>query len=183
MPRIIDHEARRHQIFEDSIALFSEHGFAGLGMRQLATSLTVSTGTLYHYFPNKSALFEGMLRYFATDHVATAISQVEAAEDVDMRLALIRSFIASRVDRIRQVLMVAIDYRREMGEEGEPLVREVLTVYQDAIAETLTGGDRVRAASMVSYVIGVLVHSGLFGTDLQIEAMLLPIEQLAKTPA
>ena len=79
--------------------------------------------------------------------------------------------------------MVAIDYRREKGEEGEPLVREVLTVYQDAIAETLTGGDRVRAASMVSYVIGVLVHSGLFGTDLQIEAMLLPIEQLAKTPA
>ncbi len=183
MPRIIDHQARRHQIFEDSLALFSQHGFAGLGMRQLATSLTVSTGTLYHYFPNKIALFEGMLRYFATDHVATAVSVVEAIEDMDTRLALIRSFIASRVERIRQVLMVAIDYRREMGEEGEPLVREVLTVYQDAIAETLTDGDRVRAASVVSYIIGVLVHSGLFHTDLEVETMLLPIEHMVKTPA
>jgi len=183
MPRIIDHDARRLQIFEGSIELFSQHGFAGLGMRQLATSLDVSTGTLYHYFPNKIALFEGMLRHFATDDVAMAISVVGAIEDPDRRLALVRSFIASQLDRIRQVLLVAIDYRRAMGEAGEPLVREVLTVYQDAIADQLTNGDKMRAASVVSFIIGILVHTGLFQTDADVHGLLLPMDQLVKTPA
>jgi AcrR family transcriptional regulator len=180
MPRIIDHQARRRQIFEGSIELFSQHGFAGLGMRQLAHSLDVSTGTLYHYFPNKIALFEGMLRHFATDDVAMAISVVRAIDDVDQRFALIRRFIASQFDRIRQVLLVAIDYRREMGEEGEALVREVLTVYQDAIADQLTNGDKARAASVVSFVIGVLVHTGLFHPSGNVETLLLPMDRLAK---
>ena len=65
MPKIIDHEARRRQVFEGSLDLFSNHGYSGLGMRQLA-ALGVSTGSLYHYFPNKSSLFEGMLRHLAT---------------------------------------------------------------------------------------------------------------------
>ncbi len=181
MPRIIDHDARREQIFEGSIELFSQHGFAGLGMRQLATSLDVSTGTLYHYFPNKIALFEGMLRHFATDDVAMAISVVGAIEDVDMRLALIRGFIARQLDRIRQVLLVAIDYRREMGEEGEPLVREVLTVYQDAVADQLTNGDKDCAVAVVSFIVGVLVHTGLFPPEGDVEKMLLPMDQLVKT--
>ena len=81
MPRIIDHDARRAQIFEDSVALFSAHGFAGLGMRQLARELGVSTGTLYHYFPNKLLLFEGMMRYLATDHVVLAVSSIADLDD------------------------------------------------------------------------------------------------------
>jgi AcrR family transcriptional regulator len=161
MPRIIDHDARRRQILNDSLILFSEQGYSGLGMRHLAKSLGVSTGTLYHYFPNKPALFEAMLRHLAADNVAEAIGQVDPSMSLETRLAIFQAFIEGHVGHIRQVLWVAIDYRRTTGEEAAPLIVEVLSVYNGAIAAQLTDGDMDRAEALLSYVFGVLVHTGL----------------------
>ncbi len=161
MPRIIDHDARRRQLLEDSLTLFSTQSYAGLGMRQLAKSLGVSTGTLYHYFPNKPLLFQAMLRYLAQDNVAKALGQIQPSMEVEVRLAVVQSFIEQQADRIRKVLWVAIDYRRTAGEEAEPLIGEVLGVYRQAIADQLTDGDLKQADLVLNYVIGVLVDTGL----------------------
>ena len=161
MPRIIDHDARRRQILEDSLSLFSTQSYAGLGMRQLAKSLGVSTGTLYHYFPNKPALFEAMLRYLARDNVAAALGQIQPSMEVDVRLAIVQTYIEQQADRIRKVLWVAIDYRRTAGKDAEPLIGEVLGVYRQALADQLTDGDLKQADVVLNYVIGVLVESGL----------------------
>ena len=161
MPRIIDHDARRRQILEDSLTLFSTQSYAGLGMRQLAKSLGVSTGTLYHYFPNKPLLFQAMLRYLAQDNVAKALGQIQPSMDVEVRLAVVQAFIEQQADRIRKVLWVAIDYRRTAGKEAEPLIGEVLGVYREALAEQLTDGDLKQADLVLNYVIGVLVDTGL----------------------
>ncbi len=179
MPKIIDHEARRREIFEGSLALFSQHGFSGLGMRQLAAALGVSTGSLYHYFPNKSDLFEGMLRHLATGHVAQAIEAIGSLDEPKLRLEAVRAFIVSQADRIRAVLWVAIDYRRAMGEAGEALVSDVFGVYEAGIAEYLTEGDRERARAMLSYVMGALVHSGLAASPADIEGTLKAVDKLA----
>ena len=137
MPRIIDHDARRRQILEDSLGLFSTESYAGLGMRHLAKSLGVSTGTLYHYFPNKPRLFEAMLRYLAQDNVTKAIGQLDRTMSPAIRLEIVQSFMELQADRIRRVLWVAIDYRRTAGESAEPLIKEVLDVYRYALAEQL----------------------------------------------
>ena len=161
MPRIIDHDARRRQILEDSLGLFSNQSYAGLGMRHLAKSLGVSTGTLYHYFPNKPLLFEAMLRYLARDNVAKALKRLEPSMEPDARLIVVEAFIESQADRIRRVLWVAIDYRRTAGPAAEPLINEVLGVYRQAIADQLTYGDLSKADVILNYVIGVLVHTGI----------------------
>ena len=161
MPRIIDHDARRRQILEDSLGLFSTQSYAGLGMPHLAKSLGVSTGTLYHYFPNKPLLFEAMLRHLAKDNVATAIGQLDPLMNREMRLAVVQAFMEAQSDRIRRVLWVAIDYRRTAGEAAEPLINEVLSVYRQALADHLAGGDLAKADLLLNYVIGVLVRSGL----------------------
>jgi len=161
MPRIIDHDARRRQILNDSLGMFSEQGYSGLGMRHLAKSLGVSTGTLYHYFPNKPSLFEAMLRHLSADNVAEAIGQIEASMSLDVRLAIVQAFIEQEADHIRQVLWVAIDFRRTAGEEADSLIVEVLNVYKQALASQLTEGDMGRAEALLSYVLGVLVHTGL----------------------
>ena len=161
MPRIIDHDARRRQILEDSLGLFSTESYAGLGMRHLAKSLGVSTGTLYHYFPNKPLLFEAMLRHLAQDNVAKAIGQLDPAMSSETRLEVVQAFMELQADRIRRVLWVAIDYRRTAGESAEPLINEVLDVYRQALSDHLADGDLAKADLLLNYVIGVLVHSGL----------------------
>jgi len=57
MPKIIDHETHRKALAARAAALFSKHGYAGLGMRKIAEELGVSKSALYHYFPSKKALF------------------------------------------------------------------------------------------------------------------------------
>ena len=58
MPKIVDVEQYRKELLLKSAELFAEKGYANMTTRELAQGLGVSTGTLYHYFPSKAALFE-----------------------------------------------------------------------------------------------------------------------------
>ena len=130
-------------------------------MRHLATSLGVTTGMLYHYFPNKPALFEAMLRHLAEDNVVQAIGQLEESMSLSRRISVVQAFIENQADHIRQVVWVTIDYQRTTGEEATPLIAEVLGVYKSALAAQLTDGNMDRAEALFSYILGVLVLSGL----------------------
>ncbi|TYC72264.1 TetR/AcrR family transcriptional regulator [Stappia sp. BW2] len=57
MPKQIDHEAYRLELARKAAPLFSELGYSGLGMRQVAEALGLSKSALYHYFPTKKSLF------------------------------------------------------------------------------------------------------------------------------
>ena len=58
MPKIVDHEQYRKELLGKCFDLFAQKGYGSITMRQIAQGLGVSTGTLYHYFPSKQALFE-----------------------------------------------------------------------------------------------------------------------------
>jgi AcrR family transcriptional regulator len=57
MPKVVDHDQYRRTLLQQSLDLFAENGYSSITMRQLAEGLGVSTGTLYHYFPNKENMF------------------------------------------------------------------------------------------------------------------------------
>jgi AcrR family transcriptional regulator len=44
-------------IFREAIPLFSQSGFSGVSMRQVANAVGVSIATLYHHFPDKQTLY------------------------------------------------------------------------------------------------------------------------------
>ncbi len=58
MPKIVDAQQYRQELLSKCFDLFAEKGYANVTTRQIAKELEVSTGTLYHYFPNKQVLFE-----------------------------------------------------------------------------------------------------------------------------
>jgi AcrR family transcriptional regulator len=60
-----DHQALRSELLERASSEFAARGFGRVSMRSLATSLGVTTGTLYHYFPGKQELFEQMAESIA----------------------------------------------------------------------------------------------------------------------
>jgi AcrR family transcriptional regulator len=49
-------EERRKQILDAACRVFSEKGFAGASMRDIAREVGVTEGLLYHYFENKEQL-------------------------------------------------------------------------------------------------------------------------------
>ena len=61
MPRAVDHEATRRRLLTVAAEVFAARGYAATGMRDLAAAAGVSTGSLYHYFPDKRALCERLV--------------------------------------------------------------------------------------------------------------------------
>jgi AcrR family transcriptional regulator len=54
-------QARREQIIEAAIALFAQQGFDGTSTRQIAHSIGITEGLIFHYFPTKADLLSAVL--------------------------------------------------------------------------------------------------------------------------
>jgi AcrR family transcriptional regulator len=51
----------REQILEAALQLFSTRGFAATSVRDIATTARLSTGNVYHHFPDKETIFQSLL--------------------------------------------------------------------------------------------------------------------------
>lgn len=59
-------ERSRAQILAAALRLFSSQGYRGTSMREIAQAARISTGNVYHQFPDKESLFRTLLeQYFA----------------------------------------------------------------------------------------------------------------------
>ena len=52
---------RREQIIEAAITLFAQQGFDGTSTRQIAGSIGITEGLIFHYFPTKADLLNAVL--------------------------------------------------------------------------------------------------------------------------
>jgi AcrR family transcriptional regulator len=63
MVRTVDpelHRRRRTHIIESAVVLFATKGFAATTTADICRAAGVSTGSLFHYFPSKQAVFHGV---------------------------------------------------------------------------------------------------------------------------
>lgn len=54
-------QARREQIIEAAITLFAQRGFDGTSTKQIANSIGITEGLIFHYFPTKADLLNAVL--------------------------------------------------------------------------------------------------------------------------
>lgn len=85
MPKIVDHEQYRKELLHKSFDLFAEKGYA-ITMRQIAQGLNVSTGTLYHYFPSKEALFEQLVIALAEQDIMRVTDELKHTTTIAERI-------------------------------------------------------------------------------------------------
>jgi AcrR family transcriptional regulator len=153
MPRVVDPEKQRDAIFAAALEGFARAGYAGLSMRDLAAALQVSTGALYHYFPNKSKLFEGLLTWMARRHVERLLSLLAQDTSAD-RVALLARFVEQEGAELGQALLLALDHIRAKA-QGDEATRGALQVYEGEIAAQL-GVDSDTARTVLALVLGLL---------------------------
>lgn len=160
MPKIVDHAHMREGLVEGCVRLFGERGYASLTMREVAAQLGVSTGTLYHYFPGKDALFEAVVRAVAQQDLGAAALLADVPPGPRARLAALLAHVEAHEDRFARQLLVLLEVRRFHGEAEGPLavVRESAAAYVAAIDLFLGTGD-LRVARLVFVAInGLLVQ-------------------------
>jgi AcrR family transcriptional regulator len=61
---------RRNEILARSAQLFAERGVAATTVREIADAVGMLSGSLYHHFPSKDAIVEGVVREYLDDLLA-----------------------------------------------------------------------------------------------------------------
>ena len=73
MPKIVDHDAYRNELLQKYFDDFAQRGYNDVTMREIAQSLGVSTGSLYHYFPTKNSILESMMQLASRRDISGAV--------------------------------------------------------------------------------------------------------------
>ncbi|HEX3068732.1 MAG TPA: TetR/AcrR family transcriptional regulator [Thermoanaerobaculia bacterium] len=64
MQRVEKSERSRRQVLDAALQLFSHQGFRATTVREISESAGVSTGNVYHHFPDKESIFRSLLDEF-----------------------------------------------------------------------------------------------------------------------
>lgn len=70
----------RSRILDAAGRLFHQHGYAATGVATILQEAGVNSGSLYHFFPSKEALLEGVLDGYLERLYPEIMQPVEAAE-------------------------------------------------------------------------------------------------------
>ena len=62
MPRLVDHDARKRELLDASLALVAAEGIEAATLRRLARAADCTTGAITYYFEGRDALLVAMLR-------------------------------------------------------------------------------------------------------------------------
>jgi AcrR family transcriptional regulator len=160
MPKIVDHEQYRKSLVFKSFDLFAEKGYA-ITMRQIAQGLGVSTGTLYHYFPSKEALFEQLVIALSERDLSIASDQIKPANTLAERIAAGFEYVEQNKAYLFKQMMVWMDFCQHQNRAGKATysasLEQVEAKVMTAIAELLGIEDPDLLMFISSLVDGLIV--------------------------
>jgi AcrR family transcriptional regulator len=129
----------RESLLSTAVGMFSEKGYSGTSIRDIAKVHGVSLSNIYYHFGNKDGLWREILKrsvLMLPERLRTAAA---AAETPKARLeALIRAHLTTAVEYRRELLML-LSHRaqlaEDLGNETAELQREVLDIYSGVLNE------------------------------------------------
>jgi len=161
MPKIVDHDQYRKVLLSQCFDLFATKGYGSVTMRQIAHSLGVSTGTLYHYFPSKAALFEQMIEALSQEDILLATTEVERVTTLANRLEVLGQFLAQHEERLVQQICIWVDFCQYQDREElrrSQFFQRINQRYEQTIADLLGITDPELAWFILTSIDGILLE-------------------------
>jgi AcrR family transcriptional regulator len=163
MPKIVDRDRYRKELLLKSFDLFAEKGYGSITMRQLAQGLGVSTGTLYHYFPSKEALFLQLVEELDRQDVLNFLSEAGNPSTLAERIETMFKFVAKNEGNFRKQVLLWVEFYQQ--EKAEWSARKTFQNSWDRttqeIADYLQIPDKAIADFVLNYLYGLLMR-GIF---------------------
>jgi AcrR family transcriptional regulator len=161
MPKIVDHEQYRKELLSKCFSLFAEVGYSAMTMRQLSLKLGVSTGTLYHYFPNKEALFEQLIRQMTVQDVQKFMGEAQQHTTLTEKMAAVLDFIENHEDYfLKQTLLWVEFYQHQSRQQGyrTQVFQEVWKENEKLIMDAVGIQDKSLLSVLGCFIDGMLLH-------------------------
>ncbi|WP_043456168.1 TetR/AcrR family transcriptional regulator [Gordonia polyisoprenivorans] len=133
-----------------ALAAFAEHGYHGTSVREIAARAGLSVPGLYHHYPSKQSLLQGLLERTMTDLLARSEQAIREAGPEPVR----------RFDAVVESLLRFHMYRREQAFVGSTEIRSLDDSYKPTYI-----GHRDRQQHMVDEIVFAGVEAGDFETE------------------
>ncbi|MBD2432869.1 MULTISPECIES: TetR/AcrR family transcriptional regulator [Fischerella] len=167
MPKIVDHEQYRKQLLMKSFDLFAQKGYAAITMREIAKELGVSTGTLYHYFPNKEALFLQLVEEQTRQDILNFLAEAGDAKNLAERIKALMNFVAKNEDYFSKQALLGFDFYQQQGRDeilNNPTIKKAWEDTKQALADYLEIKDQAIINFIYCFLNG-LISSRMFEGD------------------
>ena len=132
-----------------ALEAFVEHGYHGTSVREIASRAGLSVPGLYHHYPSKQSLLQGLLELTMSDLLRRSEQAIAEAGDDPL----------ARFDAVVESLLRFHMYRREQAFVGSTEKRSLDPDYLPRYV-----GHRVRQQRMVDEIVLDGVESGVFVT-------------------
>jgi len=95
-PKIVDKEAKKMEILQAAIQVFSQKGVANTKMIDIATAASIGKGTIYEYFPSKEDIFITGFQHFFDGFEEMVAASIKESDNPEQQLQiLIRSSLST----------------------------------------------------------------------------------------
>jgi len=135
--RRVKGDASRQRILDAAIELFSQKGYAGTGVQEIARRSGIEKAALYWHFGSKESLLAAVLDRTDAEFVDRVMKRVAKGQTSDERLDLfvngLMRLAAERGHMVRLMLSIAIE-RGHVSEESRATVAKVFERTRDAVA-------------------------------------------------
>jgi AcrR family transcriptional regulator len=161
----------RERILEAATELFSQRGYAGVGVDQLAARSSIAKTAIYYHFGNKEGLLAAVLDRAATawiDGIREASRQAGGPiERLDRALLGIRTMLEEKpwILKLLQILALEVaDDKPEIRATLQSILRRARDAFVSGMREAL--GTEVRGAEVVAGLILAFVDGISLGLHL-----------------
>ncbi|MEA5616360.1 TetR/AcrR family transcriptional regulator [Cronbergia sp. UHCC 0137] len=158
MPKIVDHEQYRKELLGKCFDLFAQKGYGSITMRQIAQGLGVSTGTLYHYFPSKQALFEQLAEEICQQDVSLAMEELGEGKSLTEAMEALGRYLVKNEEYFIKWTYLWVDFcQHQESKEVVGVHKRTHERYQKAVCDFLGIEDPVVASFVLSFIDGLLL--------------------------
>ncbi len=161
MPKVVDRAEYRRELLYKSFELFAQKGYGSITMRQIAEGLGVSTGTLYHYFPNKEALFLQLVQEQTEQDILNFLAEASDIETLEERVGAIVQYVAKYENYFFNQMVVCIDFYQQHGRSNIAHNEILQRSWEDtrlAISDYLQIQDLEVADFIITFIYGLITE-------------------------
>ncbi len=166
MPKIVNHKEMREGILMVCFELFAKRGYEAVGVKEIAKAANVSTGTLYHYFKNKQAIFHALAEMAVDLDINDAKESVAGLSNNRDRLEAYVSFVKSREEfMIAEMLLITDFYRQKDILDNSELIAKIGQKMKSQITDFINSDNPELIDFSLAFFMGLIMQRMLFGQE------------------
>ncbi|TGK38665.1 TetR/AcrR family transcriptional regulator [Leptospira gomenensis] len=173
MPKIVNHEKYKLEILSKCVDILARRGYSAVSMREIATELDVSTGTLYHYFATKEDIFKELVKFVLNKDIEElqlySKGTPAQTQSLELRVESLFQMIQARESYFQNLLYIICDVSRlKNHEEEKTLIADAMKEYVNIITKHLGVSNPTLNRILISVILGTVVQRIVDGDSISL---------------